>query len=73
MNNFILIFFFITSNAFAYDATIFDQSGSVTGYIEKVNNKVCMIDKYGRKGNCIDSKGYIKDNHGKRIGRIKTK
>ena len=68
----ITIFFSImmTNQVFSYDGTIKDKYGRVTGYIDKEDDKTYILDKYGRRGDYIESDGSIKDKYGRRKGTI---
>ena len=68
----IIGFIFIASNSlFAYDKTIKDNYGRTTGYLNKKGDKIYKVDKYGRYGNSVDSKGRIKDKYGRTTGYLK--
>jgi len=68
-----ILLFFITNILFAYDAVIKDKYGRVTGYIDKKGDKTYIIDKYGKRGDYIESDGDIKDKYGRRKGKIEIK
>jgi len=68
-----ILLFFITNILFAYDAVVKDKYGRVTGYIDKKGDKTYLIDKYGKRGDYIESDGDIKDKYGRRKGKVETK
>jgi len=49
------LFTFQSINAFAYDAKIKDKYGRVTGYLEQKGDKTYIVDKYGKRGDYIES------------------
>ena len=68
----IFIFILLSCNVlFAYDGVIKDKYGRVTGYLDKDDDKTYIVDKYGRRGNYIESDGEIKDKYGHSKGKIK--
>ena len=54
----------------AYDGKIKDKYGRVTGYIDKKGDKTYIVDKYGKRGDYIQSDGTIKDKYGRTKGKI---
>ena len=64
------IFTFQSINVFAYDAKIKDKYGRVTGYIDKKGDKTYIVDKYGKRGDYIESDGEIKDKYGRHKGKV---
>ena len=70
----LLIFgFFLSNYSLAYDAVIKDKYGRVTGYLDQNGDKTYTVDKYGRRGDYIESDGDIKDKYGRTKGRIEKK
>ena len=59
-----------SNNLFAYDAVIKDKYGKVTGYMDQDGDKTYIVDKYGKRGDFIESNGNIKDKYGKIKGKI---
>ncbi len=55
---------------FSYDYVIKDNRGRVTGYMDKQGDKTYVLDKYGRRGDFIESDGTIKDKYGRRKGKV---
>jgi hypothetical protein len=54
----------------AYDTVIKDKYGRVTGYLDKKDDKTYIVDKYGKRGDYIESDGDIKDKYGRRKGKV---
>ena len=63
----------LSNNVFSYDAVIKDKYGRVTGYMDKDGDKIYVVDKYGRRGDYIESDGTIKDEYGRTKGKIEKK
>jgi hypothetical protein len=63
-------FIFQSINAFAYDAKIKDKYGRVTGYLDHKGDKTYIVDKYGKRGDYIESDGDVKDKYGRKKGKI---
>jgi len=60
----------LTNTLLAYDAKIKDKYGRVTGYIDKDGDKTYIVDKYGKRGDFIESDGTIKDQYGRTKAKI---
>jgi len=67
------LFIFQFINAFAYDAKIKDKYGRVTGYLDQKGDKTYIVDKYGKRGDYIESDGDIKNKYGRTKGKIEVK
>ena len=57
----------------AYDATIKDKYGRVVGYLDQKGDKTYVVDKYGKRGDFIESDATIKDKYGRKKGKIEKK
>jgi len=68
-----IITLFYSITVFAYDYVVKDKYGKVTGYMDKQGDRTYMIDKYGRRGDYIESDGTIKDKFGRKKGKINKK
>jgi len=68
-----IITLFNSITLFAYDYVIKDNRGRVTGYMDKQGDKTYVLDKYGRRGDYIESDGTIKDKYGRTKGKIDKK
>ena len=68
----ILLLFSVTlmNNTLSYDGKIKDKYGRVTGYLDQDGDKIYIVDKYGKRGDFIESDGTIKDKHGRKKGKI---
>ena len=60
----------LSINVSAYDAVIKDKYGRVTGYLDQKGDKTYMIDKYGKRGDYIESDGTIKNKYGRTKGKV---
>ena len=69
----LLLGVFLSNNLLAYDAVIKDKYGRVTGYLDQKGDKTYVVDKYGKRGDYIESDGDIKDKYGRTKGKVEKK
>ena len=59
--------------SYAYDYKIKDNYRRTTGYANKDKGTYQEYNKFGRKTRSIDSNGVIKDNYGRKTGKVDKK
>lgn len=64
-----MLSFTICANA--YDYTIKDEYGRVSGYAIEKDNKLIVVDRYGNKEYTVKN-GIIYNLYGKKIGEVKV-
>jgi hypothetical protein len=69
----IILLLTLSTPSYAYDGKIKDKYGRVSGYLDKDGDKTYIVNKYGKRGDYIESDGTVKDKYGKVKGKIEEK